>query len=74
MTIYKLDSAWYCSTSGLSWYSMLKMTKVGIELLSDSDILHMIQKGTHGDISVISNRYEKTNNKYTTDKYDKKKY
>jgi len=42
---YKLDPAWYCTSPGLSWDAMLKMTKVELELLSDYDMLLVIRKG-----------------------------
>jgi hypothetical protein len=49
---------------------MLKMTEVELEVLSDTDMLCMIQKGIHGGISMISNRYAQANNKYMGDKFD----
>ena len=49
---------------------MLKMTKIGLEKISDPDIHLFIEKGTRG-ISYVSKRYSKANNKYCPD-YDKK--
>jgi hypothetical protein len=67
---YKLDPAWYYTSPGLAWDAALKMTKVKLELLSDPDMLLMIENGIRGGISTISHRYSKANNKYMGDKYD----
>jgi len=45
---YDLDPAWYYTSPGLSWDAVLKMTKIELELLSDCDMLLMIQKGIGG--------------------------
>ena len=64
---YKLDPAWYLTSPGLSWDSMLKKTEVELDLLTDPDMLLMFEKGTRGGVSMISNRYSKANNKYMKD-------
>ena len=61
---YKLDPAWHYTSSGLAWDAALKLTKVGLELLTDIDMLLMFEKGTRGGVSMISRRYGKANNKY----------
>ena len=61
---YGLDPVYYYTAPGLAWDAMLKMTGVKLELLSDIDILLMVEKGIRGGISIISNRYGKANNKY----------
>ena len=64
---YKLDPVYYYTTPGLAWDAMLKMTGVNLELLSNVDMLLMIEKGIRGGVSMVSNRYGKVNNKYMKD-------
>ena len=66
---YKLDPAWYLTAPGLSWDAMLRVTGIKLELLTDSDMLMMVENGTRGGVSMISNRYSEANNKYM-DSYD----
>ena len=69
---YKLDPAWYLTAPGLSWDAMLRVTGIKLELLTDSDMLMMVENGTRGGVSMISNRYSEANNKYM-DSYDQTK-
>ena len=64
---YGLDPVYYYTAPGLAWDACLKMTGVNLELLSNVDMLLMIEKGIRGGISIISNRYGKANNKYIKD-------
>ena len=66
---YKLDPAWYLTAPGLSWDAMLRVTEIKLELLTDPDMLMMVENGTRGGVSMISNRYSEANNKYM-DSYD----
>ena len=61
---YKLDPAWYLTAPGLSWDAMLRVTGIKLELLTDPDMLMMVEEGTRGGVSMISNRYSEANNKY----------
>lgn len=77
ITHNKLDPAWYYTAPGLSYDRMLKITKIILELLSDVDMLLMIERGTRGGISMISKRYAKANNPYMGERFDEneeKKY
>jgi hypothetical protein len=73
MNYYKLDPAWYYTSPGLAWDAALKMTGVKLELLSDIEMLLMVENGIRGGISTISHRYAKANNKYMGDEYDASK-
>ena len=64
LTNYGLDPAHYYTAPGLAWDAALKVTDVSLELLSDVDMLLMIEEGIRGGVSMISNRYAKANNKY----------
>ena len=68
--IYKLDPAHFLSAPGLAWQACLKNTKVELELLTDIDILLMVEKGTRGGICQAIQRYAKAHNKYMKN-YDK---
>ena len=48
---YKLDPCHYFSSPGLSWDSMLKMTNIKLELMTDIDMYQFIEKGMRGGIS-----------------------
>ena len=69
---YGLDPCHYFSSPGLSWDAILKMTRVKLETISDTDKYLFIEKGLRGGISYIAKRYAKANNKYMND-YDPKK-
>ena len=69
---YKLDPAWYYTSPGLSWDAMLKMTRVELELLSDSEMYLMIENGIRGGVSTVFKRYAKANNLYMESGYDPK--
>ena len=67
---YGLDPANFLSVPGLAWQACLKKTKLELELLTDIDMLLMIEKGTRGEICQAIHRWAKANNKYMKN-YDK---
>ena len=71
MQYYKLDPCHYFTSPGLSWNAMLKMTNIKLELMTDIDMFQFIEKGMHGGVSYIANRYGNANNKYMKE-YDEK--
>ena len=70
MNHYGLDPAWYFSAPGLAWDATLKITKVQLEILSDPDMLLMIESGIRGGIATISHRHAKANNEYMGTEFD----
>ena len=72
MKFYGIDPCHYFSSPRLSWDTMLKMTEIESEKMSDIDKYLVIEKGLRGGISYIAKRYAKANNKYMKD-YDPKK-
>ena len=70
--IYELDPAHFLSAPGLAWNACLKKTEVKIELLTNVDMLLMVEKEIRGGICHAIHRYAKANNKYFND-YDKNK-
>ena len=72
LKIYKLDPAKFLSASVLGWQAAFKKTKAGLDLLTDIDLLSMVEKGTRGGICHSIYRHAKANNKYMKD-FDKNK-
>ena len=62
--IYELDPAHFLSAPGLAWQACLKKTGVNLELLTNNDLLMMVEKGIRGGTCHATHRYAKANNKY----------
>ena len=58
------------SGSRLAWQAYLKKTEVKLELLTNYDMLSMVENGIRGEICQATHRYAKANNKYMKN-YDK---
>ena len=54
---YKLDSAHFLSAPGLAWQACLKKTIVKLKLLTDNDMLLMIEAAIRGGISQAIRKY-----------------
>ena len=69
--IYELDSGHFLSAPGLAWQVFLKKTEIEFKLLTDYDMLLMVEKGIRAGMCQVTHRYAKANNKYMGKKYDK---
>ena len=68
--IYGLDPSYFLSASRLALQTCLKTTNVNLELLTDADMLLMIESGIRGGMFQLIHRYAKANNQYMNN-YDK---
>ena len=68
-----MDPAHFLSTPGLAWQACLKIAEVKLELLRDTNMLLIVEKGIRGGICHAIHRYTKANNKYMKKNYDKNK-
>ena len=64
LKVYELDPAYFLSLPGLAWQACLKKTNTKLELLTDYDMLLMVEKGVGGGICHSIHRCAKANNKY----------
>ena len=72
LNTYKLDPAYFLSLPGLAWQACLKHSGIKLELISDIDMLLILEEGIRGGICHSVFRHAKANNKYMKD-YDKKR-
>ena len=59
LEIYELDPAKFLSAPGLAWKTTLKKTKIKLDLLTDIDMLLMVEKAVRGGICHSIYRYAK---------------
>ena len=62
--IYELDPAHFLSATGLARQACFKKTEVRLELLTDINMLLMVEKGIRRGICYAIHRYSKENNEY----------
>ena len=72
LEVYELDPAHFLSLPGLAWQACLKKTNIKLELLTDYDILLMVEEGIRGGICHSIHRHARANNKYMKN-YDENK-
>ena len=70
LKIYELDPEKFFSAPGLAWQAVLRMFEAKLDLLTDIDMLLIVEKGIRGGICYSIYQYSKANNKYIKD-YDK---
>ena len=61
---YELDPGHFLSLPGLAWQACLKKSNIELELLTDYDMLLMVEEGIRGGICHSIHLYAKANNKY----------
>ena len=67
---YGLDPAHFYTAPGLAWKASLKKTRIRLELLLDTDMLLMFERGIRGGITQSVNRWAKANNPYMGSEFD----
>ena len=72
LKIYELDPSKVFPAPGLAWQAALKKTKVKLVLLTDIDMVLMVEKGITVGICYFTYQSAKANNKFRKD-YDKNK-
>ena len=70
--IYEIDAAHFLYAPRIEWRACLKKTEVKLELLTNLDMLLMVEKRIRDEICHAIHRYAKANNKYLKN-YDKNK-
>ena len=61
---YELDPTHFLSLPVLAWQACLKKTNIELELLTDYDMLLIVEEGIRGGICLSIHRHAKANNKY----------
>ena len=62
--IYELDPPHFLPAPGLVWQACLKKTEIELKLLTDYDMLLMVEKRIRSRMCQVTHRYPKANNKY----------
>ena len=61
---YEIDPAHFLSAPGLALQACLRKTEVNLELITNTNMSLMIEKGIIGEICLALHRYAEANNKY----------
>ena len=61
---YELDPLYFVSTPGLAFEAMLGFTKVKLQLLTDIDMVFMVEKGIRGGLIEAVKKHAIANHKY----------
>ena len=64
LRIYELDPAKFLSAPGMAWQAALEKANIKLGLLTEIDMLLMVEKGIRGGICHSIYRYAKANTKY----------
>ena len=59
--IYELYQAYFLSALGIAWQNCLKKTEVELELITNYDMLMMVEKWIRGGICQATYKYAKAN-------------
>ena len=62
LEIYGVDFIHFLSTPGLAWQTALKKTKVKLHILTDIDLLFMVEEGDRGGIYHAIHQYHVIHN------------
>ena len=68
--VYELDPTHFLYALGLAWQVCLKKTQIELELVTNINMLLMVEQGIKGGVCHAIHRYAKPNNKYMKN-YDK---
>ena len=72
LKIYGLDPAYFVSLPGFAWHACLKTTGVKLALITDINMLLMIESGMRGGVCHVIRSYAEASNKYMNN-YDENK-
>ena len=64
---FGLDPLWYYTLPGFALDSMLKMTKIVLDVVPTTDMHLFIEKSMYGGITLVARRYAKANNEMLED-------
>ena len=67
--VYEVDPAHFLSAPRLAWQACLKKIEVELELITDFNMLLMVEAGIRGGICHAIHRYPKINSKYMKNYY-----